>query len=71
MRKNLPWKFLPKQFGKQISFNKKSLEQNINLLNRNINKSNTEKKTKFLRNYLIGNFSWEKISKKYLKLYDI
>ena len=70
MSKNLPWKFLPTEFGKIISFNKKNLEKNIFILRKNIKKIDNKKKTK-LRNYLLNNFSWERISKKYIDLYQV
>ncbi len=70
MSKKLPWKFLPIEFGKLIPFNKKILEKNIFLLKKNIRKFDNKKKTN-LRNYLFNNFSWDRISKKYIDLYQV
>ena len=62
VRENLPWKSLNSKFGKLIKMNK-------NFLEKKINKINYDKK--YLRNYLINNFNWKKISNIYLKIYNI
>ena len=51
--------------------NKNFIEKNIILLTEKvkINKINYDKK--YLRNYLINNFNWKKISNIYLKIYNI
>ena len=71
VRENLPWKSLNSKFGKLIKMNKNFLEKNIILLTEKvkINKINYDKK--YLRNYLINNFNWKKISNIYLKIYNI
>ena len=70
-RENLPWKSLNLKFAKLIKINKNSLEKNIISLTKKlaINKIHYDKK--YLRNYLINNFSWKKISNIYLKIYNI
>tara|TARA_Y100000590_G_scaffold121660_3_gene139299 strand:- start:2985 stop:4004 length:1020 start_codon:yes stop_codon:yes gene_type:complete len=71
IKKNLPWNFLPKEYGRLIAMDKKNLEkQVISLINKKKN-SYIYKNKANLRKYLINKFSWEKIANKYLNQYNI
>ena len=71
IRKNLPWKKLNSKFGKLININKNSLEKNIISLGKKVKSEKINHNKKYLRNYLISNFGWKKISNLYLKIYNI